>query len=763
MDIKNKINLNTKVQRDFLNYANAVIKSRAISSVEDNLKPVHKRILYTMAENKLWSNKKTIKSSNVVGKVMIRHPHGDSSIYDAAIRLSQPWKMRYPLIEVQGNSGNIAGDGPAAMRYTEMRLSKFGELMLTDISKNAVPFKLSYDETTTEPIILPSSFPNILCNGNSGIAVGMSTSLVPHNLNEVVDGIIAYINFKNITNEGLMKYIPGPDFPTGGVVANTEEMKEIYETGHGTIVLRSKYNIENVGKEQHIVITEIPYLVGIEDGVIEPLKKLVIEEGFDLIEDFEDESGKGGVSLRIILKKGANVYKVLETLWQHTRLQVTQRISNTVIYKGNPYVYSLKQLIEHYVNHRHNVITNISKYDLEKTQNRMIVVDALMTALDRIDEVIELIKKSKDKNDARLKLIDLLKITEVQANTILDMKISRLNQLDNIELKDELKSLQEKEKELTDIIENIKTRENIIRKELLQMKASLGDSRRTTLSYGNSDAAEGFPIEPISILFFENGSSFATQQKLSDLNFKRKTSELNANAVTAYFETKTDRDITVFTVDGTMHQNKVLTMTTETMEQGMYPSAPIAVFDFENDEIKDYIVFVTTAGIVKKTKTGEYLKARNGSRTIKLKGDQQLVFVGMANDEDNIAILDDKLAYFKVKDITPTSKITIGSKGISTGKASAAAIISDKDKLLMINEDGKGKLTKADDLVLTAKGGNGQNIQEKTYSIHKASELYFIYDGSKNNLIESNPATKAKNTIGSKIINGTPYNVVGSN
>jgi DNA gyrase subunit A len=757
---RKEINLNQKVQKDFLTYANAVIKSRAISSVEDNLKPVHRRILYTMAENKLWSNKKTVKSANVVGLTMMRHPHGDSSIYDAMVRLSQPWKMRYPLIEMQGNSGNILGDGPAAMRYTEARLSSLGEMMLKDINKDSVKFKLSYDESATEPVVLPSAFPNILCNGNSGIAVGLSASLVPHNLNEIVDGIIAYLNFKGITVEQLMKHIPAPDFPTGGTIVDSGKLKEIYEIGNGTFTLRSKYKIENVGAVQHIVITEVPFLVSVEEGIIEPLKKLVLEEGFDLIEDYENNTDKNGVNLRIILKKGANIYKVLETLWQNTRLQITQRVSNTVIHEGNPHTFNLKQLIEHYVLHRHEVISNVAKYDLAKTNERLEVVNALLTALDKIDEVIALIKKAKNKGDAREQLISFLKISEFQANAILDMKLSRINQLDKIELTDEFKQLQEKQKELSNILNDEPTRENIMRKELLEMAKLHGDKRRTTLAYASADAAEGMPIEPINILFFESGATFATQQKFEDLDFKRKTSELNHSAIRLVLETKTDKNLSVFTKDGTMWSHKVLTMTSESLEMGTFSSAPLAAFDFaDKTSLKDYIIFVTSGGLVKKTKTSEYINGKNGSRTIKLKGDQELIFVGMANDTDNIMILDEKLVFFKVKDITQSTKITVGSKGIASGKAISAAIVSDKDKVLTLNAEGQGKLTKASDFVITAKASNGQVVSEKTTIVKRQQESYFIFDGSKNIFIDKNPATKGKTAIGSKLINGNPVHI----
>ncbi len=753
----NKLDLNQKVQQDFLNYANAVIKSRAISSVEDNLKPVHRRILYTMAENKLWSNKKTVKSANIVGLTMMRHPHGDSSIYDAMVRLSQPWKMRYPLIEMQGNSGNILGDGPAAMRYTEARLSKYGELIIEGIDRNAVPFKLSYDESATEPIVLPSVFPNILCNGNSGIAVGLSASLVPHNLTEVVKGIVAYLDFKNITVEQLMKHIPAPDFPTGGIIVDSAKLQEIYETGNGTITLRSKYKIEAVGNQQHIVVTEVPFLVSVEEGILEPLKKLVVENGFDLIEDFENNTDKNGVNIRIILKKGVNVYKVLETLWQNTRLQITQRVNNTIIHQGNPKTFTLKELIHHYVKHRHEVIGNIAAYDLEKTEERIQTVSALITALDKIDEVIALIKQAKDRSAAKTQLISFLQINEFQANAILDMKLSRINKLDAIELKDELKELIEKEKKLKNIIDDEVTRENIMRKELLEMSNKYGDARKTTLAFASENAENGTPIEPITVLMFQNGSTFATQQKINGLDLKRRNSILNTAPVTVMKKTMTDRTLTVFTNDGTLWNQKVLMMTSEGIEMNVFNSSPLAAFDFsEKSDLKDFVVFVTSGGLVKKTPIAEFLNNKNNSRTIKLKGDQQLIFVGIANDTDNLLILDEKLTFFKVKEITSSSKLTVGSKGISTGRAVSAAIISDKEKVLMLNSDGQGKLTAATDFVTTTKGSNGQVIAENTVLLRKASEEYFIFDGNKNNYITTNPLTKGKTASGSKIITGRP-------
>jgi DNA gyrase subunit A len=747
-----KINLNQKATKDFLTYASAVIKSRAISSSEDNLKPVHRRILYTMAELKLWPNKKTVKSANVVGQTMLIHPHGDSSIYDAMVRLAQPWKMRYPLIEMQGNMGSILGDSAAAYRYTEARLSKFGEMMLEDIYKDAVAFKSTYDEVGKEPFVLPSKFPNILCNGNSGIAVGLSSSLVPHNLGEVVDGILAYMDYKAIGIDKLMTYIPAPDFPTGGLIVNAEKLKEIYETGNGTITLRAKYRIEEIKSQQHIVFYEVPFLVNIEEGIIDPLKKLVVEDNFDLIEDYLNETNKDGVALRIILKKNANVYKVLDALWKNTRLQVTQRVNNTIIVDGEPRTIGLKGLIQLFLSHRHDVIVSVAKYELEKIENRILIIKALMTALDRIDEVISLIKTSADKNSSRMGLIKLLSITEYQADAILDMKLGRLSKLDNIELKDELKDLETKQKTNLDLITNISNRENQIRRELISMKNLYNDKRRTLLNYRGD--VEGVEAEPVKLFVFKNGTVFATQQEIESLNFKKKGTLLNQHPVQIYKETTTDSSLKIFTKDGNMVVLKTLMLGIDSFEQ-LPDCEPVAAFDFEKEK-SDYVVFITKNGLIKKTSISEYSETRNNTKAIKLKDGDEVVSVILASNEDYIYILGDKLTKFPLKEVSPTSRLTVGVKGIN-GFALMAAAAKDSDKILSINDSGQGKLTLGSDFNITARGAYGQVITENT--IYFSTVLYpqiFIYADKKNNVIDiSKLSVKSKTAAGAKLISGT--------
>lgn len=754
----NKINFNQKVKDDFLDYAGAVIKSRAISSAEDNMKPVQRRILYTMGQDKLWPNKKTVKSANVIGKSLLIHPHGDSSIYDAMIRLAQPWKMRYPLVEVQGNLGSILGDGPAASRYTEARLSAFGELMLTDITKNAVPFKPTYDESSLEPIILPSLFPNILCNGNMGIAVGMSASLVPHNLGEVVDGLIALIDNKNTTIGNLIKLIPAPDFPTGGTITNAQKLAEIYETGVGTINVRAKYRVEESRGVQTLVFYEIPYLVNIEEGVIAPLKKLVLEEGFDLIDDYSDETNAKGVNLKIKLKKGANIYRVLETLWKHTRLQITQRINNTVIFDGNPRVMNLKELLNSYLTHRHNVIINVANYELEKILHKILITEGLTTALSKIDEVIEIIKKASNRDEMRSKLIALLKINLEQTNAILDMRLSRINKLDEIELKNELAQLNKTKTQLESIILSSSVRDTQIKKELLELKNKHKDNRRTTIVYGGDEDGQDMPVQDVKLLVYDT-EFYITQREFKDLGFNRKNTPLNKKPIKIYKETTNKAVFNVFFKDGSMEVVKMLTAGIEVNEQFNNISGVVNMFEFEKEKY-DYLVFLTKNGTIKKTLLSDYLSFKSSSKSIRLREGDELVSVFGINKNNYIYVLTDKMSKYSEVEVRATGRLTIGTKA-ANGDVVSALTSTEEEKILTINKAGQGKLTFGKDYLETAKGANGQVIGENTIlmSVPK-TDIVFIYTDGKNNIIDvSKISTKSKAAMGAKLVTGKPENI----
>jgi DNA gyrase subunit A len=474
--------INDIASEDFLTYATEVIKSRAIPYADDNLKPVHRRILYGMYLLKVFSNKPKVKSARITGDVMGKfHPHGDSSIYEAMIRLSQTWKMRYPLVDVQGNAGSIAGDGPAASRYTEANLTAIGDLMVEELKHKAVDYMATYDNTDVEPVTLTSIFPNILCNGNLGIAVGMSSDIVPHNLREAVDAIIAYIDNNAIQMPELMKHMPGPDFPTGAVITTPEKIQEIYETGRGTLTLRSKYDIEHVKGRAHLVFTEIPYLVSIEDKIIQKIHDLVNTEELKDVEDIIDNTGRNRIEIRVILSTKANVRKVLQILFAKTGLQNNIKVNNTVIIDNKPKQLGLKALIQSYVAHRHKMIRRISIKQKEKAEKRLHLVDGLLIAMQDIDGVIKLIKSSSNKSTARVALMKEYKLTAVQADGILDMKLSQLTKLDADKLMNEKKGLEKEILRLNALIHVVKSRDNVIKAQLLDMKNTLGDARRTLI------------------------------------------------------------------------------------------------------------------------------------------------------------------------------------------------------------------------------------------------------------------------------------------
>jgi len=753
--VNNKITLNEKVQQDFLVYANAVIKSRAIPAGEDNLKPVHRRILYTMAEKKLWHDKKTMKCANVAGSVMLYHPHGDAAIYDSMIHLAQPWKMRYPLIEVEGNIGSIMGYGAAASRYTECRLSPFGEMMVDGLADKSVPFRANYDETTTEPIVLPGAFPNILCNGNIGIAVGLSTNLVPHNLKEVSEGIFMYLKNREVTIEELMGVIPGPDFPTGGIITNGEKIAEIYKFGSGSITLRGKYHIETSNGKQIIVFTEVPYMVNIEEGVVAQIKKMVTEDGFDLIEDFENYTNKDGIKLRIVLKKGANPNKVLDELWKNTRLEVTQRVGNTVILKNIPRVLNLKELIKTYVEHQHTVLTSIYNNKLNKILKNINIYKGLIATLDKLDLAISIIRESNDKDEAKSGLIKALALNEEQANAVLDMKLSRLTKLDKNELFKETYEAEQQAIYFKQVINNVKERDALIVKSLNEIVAKYGDKRRTQI-LNTSDAAPQLTKEPVNVIFFSSGKTYMTTTKLKDIDFSKKNNKLNDAPIVASVAASVVDTLLVFFGNGSISPLKLSTLNLDELED-KFNTTPINVENIQEIK-KTSIVFITREGLVKKTSIAEYQSIKSTTMGLKLRENDSVIYAAACYETDEVYILgkSGKLVKFKVSDIVSTGKLTIGSKGISE-EAVFATIAAPGAKIFSITNDGQAKL--CEDYTLTAKGGSGQVITENTKFL--SSKTYvFVHNTKKNTYFDiSNLTVKGKTAIGAKLVSEQPFSI----
>jgi DNA gyrase subunit A len=748
-------NLNEKVQQDFLIYANAVIKSRAIPAGEDNLKPVHRRILYTMAEKKLWNDKKTMKCANVAGSVMLYHPHGDAAIYDALVHLAQPWKMRYPLIEIEGNIGSIMGYNAAASRYTECRLSPFGQMMLDGITDNSVPFKPNYDETTTEPVILPGAFPNILCNGNIGIAVGLSTNLIPHNLKEVSKGIFKYLQNRDVTLEELMTVIPGPDFPTGGIIIDGEKIADIYKFGSGSLTLRGKYRVETSGGKQVIVFTEVPYMVNIEEGVVAPIKKMVTEDGFDLIDEFENFTNKDGINLRIILKKGANVNKVLEELWKNTRLQVTQRVGNTVILKNIPRVLNLKDLIKTYVDHQHAVLINIYTTKLNKVLKSINVYKGLIITLDKLDKAISIIRESNDREEAKQRLMLGILLNEEQANAVLDMKLSRLTKLDRDDLMESWHDAEVDSDHFQDIISNPKRRDSLIQANLSEIVAKYGDNRRTQILC-TSEAAPQLSKEPVNILFFSSGKTYMTTTKLKEIDFSKKNNKLNESPIVASVAASVVDTLLVFFDTGSIAPLKVSTLNLDELED-KFNIEPINVDNIQETK-KTSIVFITREGIVKKTNIAEYQSIKSVTMGLKLRENDSVIYAAACSETDEVYILgmSGKLVKFKVSDIVSTGKLTIGSKGIGE-QAAFATIAAEGAKIFSINNEGQAKLS--DDYSITAKGGSGQVITEGTKFLSSKSYV-FVGNGKKNTYYDvSGLAVKGKTAVGAKLVNEPTFSI----
>lgn len=724
------MNLNKKAELDFLVYANAVIKSRAISSVEDNLKPVHRRILYTLQTLGLDHTHKTTKCANVVGNTMTLHPHGDSSIYDALIRLAQPWKMRYPLIEVQGNAGNILGYSAAAARYTECRLSAIGDFMLEDINKECIAFKPNYDNSKEEPITLPGMFPNILCNGNSGIAVGLSSSLVPHNYNEVADAIIyALSNNGNIGN-----FIKGPDFPTGGTITNGEVIPEIYRTGHGTITLQSKYRIETSGGHIHLVFTEIPYLVTIEDGIIEPIKKLVTEEGYDMFDNIINNTNEKQVEIRVVLNKGVDPQAALAVLWAKTNLQVSIKINNTVIDEGMPKVLSLEQMVTSYIYYRHWVIRNIAKHDYEISGHKLTVILGLEKCMTNIDKLISLIRNSDNNDQSRAAIMAYFELSVEQANAILDMKISRLNKLDIIDLAEKRKDLENAVAKQTDIMENIDTRRKIITDQLNMMRKYAGDPRRTVI--GSAPVIEKKKKEDTS-----------TQKWYSIKSDK--ISLMGENDAEALHFIKTN------SIDNIVLYNKTGDLMISSKAQGSFVGGMLI-------QNKPYVLTITKNGYLKKTAVGEYNYTRI-SKALKLREDDELILVSYVDDNDFIlALTGDSVVKISTTEIDATTKLTMGVK--MSANFTKVLVLNDSQFVVMVDVENHGKITSVRDFNVNNRGSEGQKIAANTLFMIDATDrddfVIIAKSGKDSKLSKDKFAVKSRTAVGAQITAKTILNII---
>ena len=718
--------LNERSKNDFLVYANSVIKSRAIPSIEDNLKPIHRRILWSMYENKYYNDKPTVKCARVVGNVMgSYHPHGDSSIYEALVRLSQWWKIRYPLVELQGNGGNLLGDGAAASRYTECRLTKVGMMLLEDIEKNCVDTRPNFDESTTEPVSLPSKFPYLLCGNNSGIAVGMSSDLVSHNFTEVMGAINYYMDHKDCSIADLMQFIKGPDFPTGGLITNGEELLNIYSTGRGSIKVYSHYEISKKGAKTVITFKDIPYGVEIDSGVKAPLKKLVLDDGYDIFEDIDvRKAGPRNFDILVTLSKNADVAKALEILFAKTRLCDSIKINQTVLVNGEPKLLNLKELIAYWVNYRSDIIKKIATTDYQKTNHKLTVTLGLQKCMSDIDLLVSLIRNSDNRAAAKIAIMKAFELNDEQADAVLDMKLSKLSRLDLTELNDEENNLRETLAKLKNIIDNEENRYNIIREQLKEIKGVLGkDERLTEIQF--TRPVEGLKTdEPLIKKEWQiyrdglHGSVDGTTVVTNDL----------VDVVFAYGP----EDIYAYSADG---------------ELGLISELAGKIEGAAVKDSQKKVVAVTANGNIKVSSIEEY-KLKKSEKVMKLKDGDSIKFVGFCDDDDFLMLYDGNAHILKlaIKDLPVASKMTLGVKSGFTTIASAA-VVKDNSLLLFATSDNKGKFTAVKDFTADSRGNKGQLVPENTKYMR-------LFDENRENIYlipkQGNAVTLARNKLSVK-------------
>ena len=744
MDRLEKRNIVDEVRQSFIDYSMSVIVSRALPDLRDGLKPVHRRILYTMYEDNLTPDKPFRKSATTVGAVLGRyHPHGDSSVYDAMVRMAQDFSYRYVLVEGHGNFGSIDGDGAAAYRYTEARLSKLSLELLRDINKNTIDFTPNFDNTTKEPVVLPSRFPNILVNGTMGIAVGMATNIPPHNLGEGIDGCVAYIDNNDITIPELMQYIKGPDFPTAATILGNNGIKKAYETGRGTITIRSKVEIVEQNNKSQIIITELPYQVN-KKALQERIGELVREKIIDGISDLHDESNlKNGIKLVVTLKKEANANVVLNNLYKHTQLQTTFGIILLMLDDGRPKILNLKEIISKYIDYQKLIIIRRTKFDLDKAEKRVHILEGYKIALDNIDEVIKIIRNSESDVIAKQELMSRFGLSDIQSDAILEMKLRRLTGLERSKIEEELKELLELIEELRSILESDEKIYNIIKEELLAIKDKYGDERRTNIDMTAIEYIEDeslIPVEDIVITLTNKGyikrmttDTYKTQNR-GGVGIKGMTT--NEDDFVENIISMTTHDyLLFFTNKGKVYRVKGYEIPLYSRQSKGLPIINLLSLDKDElvkvmlkvsaDEDNKYIVFCTQKGLVKRTKIEEFENIRtNGKIAITLKDDDELISVKKTTGENEIIIAasNGRMIRFNENEIRVMGRTASGVRGIDIGDGVAVGCeIAEKGQMiLVVTEKGYGKKTDVEEYRMThrgSKGVKGLNITEKNGNI----------------------------------------------
>ena len=741
------INIEDEMKSAYIDYSMSVIVSRALPDVRDGMKPVHRRVLFGMHELGVRANTAHKKSARIVGEVLGKyHPHGDTSVYDAMVRMAQDWSLRYMLVDGQGNFGSIDGDSPAAMRYTEARMRKISEDMLADIDKETVDLKLNFDDTLEEPTVLPTKIPGLLINGASGIAVGMATNMPPHNLTEVVDGTIAYIDNHDITIEELMTHIKAPDFPTGGVIYGYEGVREAFLTGRGRVVMRGKAHFEEIEGRECIVVTEIPYQVNKAD-MIKKTADLVNDKKIDGISNIRDESDRTGMRVVYLLKRDAVPNIVLNMLYKYTALQSSFSVNNIALVNGRPKLLNLKELILHFVEHRHEVVTRRTQYLLRKAEERAHILEGLIIASDNIDEVIALIRASSNADEAREKLIKRFELSEIQAKAIVEMRLRQLTGLEQDKLRSEYEELMKTIEDYKDILDKKERRMAIIKEELFEVREKYGDERRSQIEYAGGDVSitDLIPDEQVVITISHLG--YIKRTPLTEYKTQNRggvgqkaSSTRNEDFLEHLFVGTNHQYMLFFTQKGKCFWMRVFEIPEGSrtskgraiqnlinIEQDDKVKAFICTQDLKDEEYinKHYVIMATKQGQVKKTSLEQYSRPRtNGINAITIKEDDELLEAKLTTGDSQvmIAVRSGKAIRFEEEKTRPMGRNASGVRGITLGgpKDEVIGMITVDDQesdILVVSENGYGKRSSIEDYRITNRGGKGVktiNISEKT-------------------------------------------------
>ncbi|NLM04014.1 MAG: DNA gyrase subunit A [Clostridiales bacterium] len=776
------IGIKEEMKKSYIDYAMSVIVGRALPDVRDGLKPVHRRILYAMNELGCSPDKPHRKSARIVGDVLGKyHPHGDTAVYDTMVRLAQDFSTRYLLVDGHGNFGSIDGDGAAAMRYTEARLSKLSMEMLRDIQKDTVDYTPNFDETLEEPVVLPSRFPNLLVNGSSGIAVGMATSIPPHNLGEVIDGVITLIDNPEAEIDDILKFIKGPDFPTGAYILGKESIKEAYRTGRGRIKVRAKTTIEEVQRgRQQIVVTEIPYQVN-KARLLEKIAELVRDKRIEGISDLRDESDRDGMRIVIELRRDANANVVLNKLFKHTQLEDTFSVIMIALVDGEPRVLNLKEMLFHYLEHQKEIIIRRTRFDLDKAEARAHILEGLKIALDHLDEVIKLIRSSSTDEIAKKGLMENFNLSEKQAQAILDMRLRRLTGLEREKIEEEYQETMKLIEKLRAILASEELVLNIIKEELLEIKEKYTDERRTKISYDTGEINIEDMIDEEDVVITLTHFGYIKRLPIDTYKSQKRggkgisaVSTREEDFVEKLMITSTHNHLLFFTNQGRAYKLDVYEIPEAKrqargtaivnllqLEPGEKITATIAV---DREPSAKYLVMATKNGRIKKTQLNQFKNTRkSGLIAITIKDDDELISVRLADTDDEIIMVTAQgmAIRFKGEDVRDMGRAAMGVKGINLSeddKIVAMEIVEDNGDLLVVSEKGFGKRTSLDNYRLQARGGKGlitYNCSEKTglligaKIVNKEDEILLITDdGVIIRLNVDNISIMGRNTMG---------------